>query len=160
MHRFAPKTLPLAIQRIMLEKLCKTKCCTTRCGTSLAWEGWVHPSETMSQYLISVTLKLGGKFRPRPIIRAIDPELRQIEGRKCDHLYPDGSLCLYYHPAGEWGPHMLLANTIIPWASRWLYFYELWLATDGIWLGGGIHPGSNAIKERDPLATQISEDNT
>ena len=35
---------------------------------------------------------------------------------------------------------MWIADTILPWTSLWLYFYELWHAT-GQWLGGGEHPG-------------------
>ena len=37
---------------------------------------------------------------------------------------------------------MLLAKTTVPWASRWLYYYELWLVT-GKWLGGGIAHSTN-----------------
>lgn len=33
-----------------------------------------------------------------------------------------------------------IADTLVPWASEWLLFYELWLATDGQWLGEGEHP--------------------
>ena len=35
---------------------------------------------------------------------------------------------------------MPIADTIIPWTSEWLFFYELWLATGGEWLGEGEHP--------------------
>lgn len=31
---------------------------------------------------------------------------------------------------------MLIANTIVPWTSEWLFYYEIWLAT-GQWHGGG-----------------------
>lgn len=34
---------------------------------------------------------------------------------------------------------MLIADTYIPWAIEWLYYYEIWLVT-GEWCGGGIHP--------------------
>jgi hypothetical protein len=34
---------------------------------------------------------------------------------------------------------MLYTETIVPWISEWLMYYELWLST-GEWLGGGIHP--------------------
>ena len=46
-------------------------------------------------------------------------------------------LCLYR--GQEFTSRKLLAETIIPWAIEWLYFYEGWLAT-GKWLGGGEHP--------------------
>jgi len=35
---------------------------------------------------------------------------------------------------------MSLADTILPWASLWFFYYEIWLAT-GEWVGGGEHPG-------------------
>lgn len=34
---------------------------------------------------------------------------------------------------------MLIANTIVPWAVEWLFFYEVWLVT-GEWGGGGEWP--------------------
>jgi len=42
----------------------------------------------------------------------------------------------------EWHAGMLFVQTIIPWMSEWLYFYEIWLCC-GKWLGGGIeHSGA------------------
>jgi hypothetical protein len=32
-----------------------------------------------------------------------------------------------------------MANSIVPWASEWLFFYEMWLIT-GEWDGGGRWP--------------------
>ncbi|MGH8092034.1 MAG: hypothetical protein ACREIF_00990 [Chthoniobacterales bacterium] len=44
---------------------------------------------------------------------------------------------------------MRLADTIVPWTSRWLYFYEIWLAT-GEWMGGGIpHDPPGSFSDRD-----------
>lgn len=43
----------------------------------------------------------------------------------------------------EWTSEMPLAETIIPWASLWLFYFEDWLVTNG-WKGGGEHP---AIKK-------------
>jgi hypothetical protein len=40
---------------------------------------------------------------------------------------------------------MSIAETIIPWTSEWLYFYELWVFT-GEWHGGGHAPGSDEDK--------------
>lgn len=50
------------------------------------------------------------------------------------HRYPDGTLCLFYPKDRSWGPRLLLADTIIPWAAEWLMFYELWQDT-GVFLG-------------------------
>jgi len=139
------KPLSMAEQKLLLEQYCLTDRCDTYHGHSIRWVGRVRPSETMGEYKISVSLALNGRFVPRPRVFVLDPSLQTLGGRPCDHLYPDdGGLCLYFPPAGEWGPHMALAKTTVPWASRWLYFYELWLATGGIWLGGGIHPESSS----------------
>ena len=43
-----------------------------------------------------------------------------------------------YNPAGG-APNCLIAETIIPWAAEWLFFFEGWLI-DGHWAGGGTHP--------------------
>jgi hypothetical protein len=81
-------------------------------------------------------------YRPpkSPRIFVIDPPLERRNGRLPPHRYSEGNLCLYLPNANEWGSHMLLAHTIVPWASEWLMHYELWLI-DGKWHGGGVHPG-------------------
>ena len=45
-------------------------------------------------------------------------------------------LCLYSWKKNQWTKEKLISSTIIPWASEWLEFYELWLIS-GKWLGGG-----------------------
>jgi hypothetical protein len=85
-------------------------------------------------YNIRVRLIVGWN----PVVRILKPELTIRKGFKTlPHINADGSLCL--HVLGEWQPWMFVAETIIPWASSWLYFYEVWLAT-GAWFGGGTHP--------------------
>jgi hypothetical protein len=42
---------------------------------------------------------------------------------------------------------MRLDKTIVPWATKWLYYFEHWLATDD-WQGGGEHPGDAAEEDR------------
>ena len=39
------------------------------------------------------------------------------------------------------------AETIVPWACLWLYYYEVWHAT-GEWLGGGLHPSARRPRRR------------
>lgn len=58
--------------------------------------------------------------------------------KKLPHVYSPKKqqLCLYSPSKKEWKPTQYIVNTIIPWASEWLYYYELWLI-DGIWYGGG-----------------------
>jgi hypothetical protein len=50
---------------------------------------------------------------------------------------------------------MPIADTIIPWTSEWLFFYELWLAS-GEWHGGGHDPLSD--EKDDPNQTDKPPD--
>lgn len=49
-------------------------------------------------------------------------------------MYKDGTLCLYDWREQPWQKHWHLHETIIPWTSEWLVFYEIWLLT-GKWRG-------------------------
>lgn len=87
------------------------------------------------EYTVSVTLT----HHLRPVVKVLKPQLRIRKGAIClPHFYPhDNSLCL--HEMHEWKSTYFVADCIIPWASLWLYFYEIWLIT-GSWEGGGTHP--------------------
>jgi len=64
-------------------------------------------------------------------------------------MFDQDRLCLYYHYEYD-VTRMLLADTVIPWASEWLLHYEIWLAT-GTWHGGGHgsqHGGGDSNNER------------
>lgn len=70
----------------------------------------------------------------------IEPKIKKYRnGVKVPHLYNDGSLCLFYPKNDEWNYKQLWLETLIPWTSLWLFYYEIWIET-GEWLGGGIHP--------------------
>ncbi|MDN3493505.1 hypothetical protein [Winogradskyella bathintestinalis] len=72
-------------------------------------------------------------------IYVIDKILKLAPNRKkLPHVYDSDKqkLCLYSPSKREWKPNMRIVNTIIPWASEWLYYYELWLP-EGQWYGGG-----------------------
>lgn len=65
--------------------------------------------------------------------------LKVAEGRqKLPHVYDTElqQLCLYSISKKEWSSKQLITKTLIPWASEWLFYYELWLVT-GDWHGGG-----------------------
>jgi hypothetical protein len=90
-----------------------------------------------------------------PYVYLINPMLRpRQEGRydKIPHLLyseerPQSSgLCLFDPDGNEWSEHFLLADTTIPWAVKWLYYYELW-HYDGVWRGGGVGPETYADRE-------------
>jgi hypothetical protein len=41
---------------------------------------------------------------------------------------------------------MYIHESIVPWTSLWLYYYEIWHAT-GEWLGGGHDPAAEKNDE-------------
>ena len=103
----------------------------------LKWEMDIVPSPNSSTYRIRIDYTIGAS----PKVFVIRPAvLRKAEGATVlPHVFdPDKQqLCLYYSKFGEWDASMFLSRTIVPWASEWLYFYELWVIT-GEWLGEGI----------------------
>ena len=101
----------------------------------LTWIGHLQPSPLSANYELGLEYHLAD----RPRVLLINPTLECRNGQRAKHLYPDDSLCLYYHPSREWHGGMVVADTIVPWTAEWLLHYELWLAT-GVWSGGGIHP--------------------
>lgn len=81
-------------------------------------------------------------FKEKIKIFIREPEIKVMHnGKKAEHLYSDGSLCLFFPKAREFNSKRLIVEYIIPWISLWLFFYEIWLVT-GDWKGGGIHPGT------------------
>ena len=91
-----------------------------------SWTGILHPSPTSTKYLVRLIYKI----YDIPSVFVLKPAI-------CDnppHIFPDGSLCLYYSDDQSWSIYKTIADTIIPWTSEWLLFYEYWLAT-GKWLG-------------------------
>ena len=103
----------------------------------LKWEMDIVPSPNSSTYRIRVDYTIGASPKVFVIIPAV---LRKAEGATVlPHVFdPEKQqLCLYYSRFGEWDASMFLSRTIVPWASEWLYFYELWVIT-GEWLGEGI----------------------
>jgi hypothetical protein len=101
------------------------------------WTGELQPTENSGRYLIRITYRVGAI----PKVIVLSPKLKA----GCPHLYGDGSLCLYWPKEWHWTRSAVIAETILPWAANWLYFYELWLDTDE-WLG----PSSHAQVPKDP----------
>ncbi len=93
------------------------------------------------------------KTKGIPYVFLIDPPLEprdNVEWDAIPHLMynsdnPERSgLCLYDPDGREWSNHMLIADTTLPWAMKWLFHYELW-HYDGIWRGGGV--GAESIAQ-------------
>lgn len=106
----------------------------------VVWAGTLRPGPRSNTYTIKVAYELG--LTPR--VSVLSPLLEsRTDDERIPHLFNDGELCLYFPMYKEWAPDKLIALTIIPWASLWLYYYEIWHAT-GEWLGGGIEHGREA----------------
>jgi hypothetical protein len=150
-HRFLsrPKPLSMLVQAAALQKHRDTISVFTRGSSLLKWRGRVIPAAYCETYTIDLEYRRDTRFVPRPRVIVLNPPLQLREGKACPHRHSDQEPCLYYHHGNEWHSGMLIAHTIIPWASRWLYYYEIWLAT-GEWMGGGIHPLS-VLKARQEI---------
>lgn len=124
------------------------KCIITSKNKKLVWEGMLKPSPFSREY--KVRLEYEPPRAPRCFV--IFPNLNQLSGgRKIPHTYASSlpskitQLCLYLprerHPDkfAEWLPQYQLSETILPWASLWLFYFEQWLYS-GEWAGGGAHP--------------------
>lgn len=103
-------------------------------GLGMKWEGFIQPNPISPPYHISITY-LQGKH---PITK-VHSSLIIPEGKKLPHVYSQSKkeLCLYYPKDNEWHKGLWIVETILPWASEWLYHYENWVVT-GHWKGGGI----------------------
>lgn len=105
-------------------------------GRQATWIGSLHPTPLSTIYKLKVQYALDS----RPKIWVLSPELeKRTDQDKIPHVYSGDRLCLYLPWANEWHPNLLISETIMPWSSLWLYYYEIWHAT-GEWLGGGEHP--------------------
>lgn len=109
-----------------------------RLGKELIWEGKLQPSELSVTYDIRIEYSIGKD----PDVYVINPSplLLAKDATKLPHIYNQEKqhLCLYHRRMNEWNGCKMIAKTIIPWTSEWLYHYEIWVST-GTWHGGGIH---------------------
>lgn len=106
--------------------------------SEVIWKGHLQPLAICNKYEVIISYKLND----HPKVRVLTPKLEAHQnGDPIPHVYPGNRLCLYLPGIGEWHPTKMLSHTIIPWASLWLYYYEIWHAT-GTWKGGGVMPCS------------------
>ncbi|MES2136694.1 MAG: hypothetical protein V4502_06500 [Pseudomonadota bacterium] len=111
------------------------------------WEGPLQPFA--QPYLVRLGWSLnvrGSVIRSSyssPTITVLDPPLVRRPGNpdsSIPHLYRQPSdhlaakLCLYWPDGVEFNSAKYLADTVLPWASEWLGYYELWHVT-GEWFG-------------------------
>ena len=117
-----------------------------RSSQSFVWQCTLQPTPLSMQYTILIEYSFGKS--PKVFVTNPNP-LDKYPGKEVlPHVYSSElqRICLYYPGVGEWNKYKLIARTIIPWASEWLMYYELWLAT-GEWLGEGVHPSKDEKKK-------------
>lgn len=129
--------LNLAVQMGHLRKHYPAAECSIK-RSCLRWTGTVLPTPLSDSYKLELLYKLDSV----PKVRVVSPVLEKVNGERPPHMYSEDRLCLYLPRAMEWTKEMVLATTIVPWASEWCMYYEIWLAT-GEWRGGGVHPGGD-----------------
>lgn len=132
-----------------------------RRGNAVMWKGRLRGF----QKFYNVGVIWGLSDQDRPYVFLIDPPLRPREGgtyEEIPHLMfdaedpPSSGLCLFDPEGKEWSDHMLIADTTIPWAARWLYYYELW-HYDGEWRGGGVGAESVAKARNEAVYAAAKE---
>ncbi|MDF2452772.1 MAG: hypothetical protein K0S26_2276 [Bacteroidota bacterium] len=98
--------------------------------------GETKPTARSQTYKFQIDYFMG----TNPDVRIISPALvKNLKGENIPHMYDQELLCLHFPANKEYRASDLLINTIIPWVTLWLYYYEMWHVT-GKWLGGGVHP--------------------
>lgn len=144
MTRKGQKPLSLAVQAMRLKADFPDSDVTLKKHIALTWIGRLQPHASSETYAVKVTYRLEG----RPVVTVLSPHLRSRNGEALPHVFSGKELCLYRAKYREWNPGMFLAKTIIPWASLWLLYYEVWHVT-GKWCGSRQeHPGDGKQKEQ------------
>jgi hypothetical protein len=138
------RVLSLPQQALGLRSLFPDSHVTLR-GRRLRWIGDLRPTELSPPYRTRVDYDLG----QYPTVHVIDPPITDVYER-VPHIYNTGALCV--HDADDFTPAMLLVDTVVAWTIEWLYYWELFLATDH-WYGDGPgdHPGEGATAHADSL---------
>jgi hypothetical protein len=138
MYPLAHRSLTAAQQYLMLQK---SPICPGRGSLRkghLVWEFDAQPTPLSRTYRLRITYQQNDI----PQVLVVNPDLTILaEGRHLPHVYQQKPtrLCLYLPGAAEWLPMMQIADTIVPWAILWLFYFEDWLLSDD-WKGGGVHP--------------------
>jgi hypothetical protein len=129
------KYITLVRQEVALRQQFPSAIVKRVADASLTWEHTLQPTAVSEEYRVRLVYT-----RTKGIeVFVLSPKLELSEGtRKLPHVYSteQQKLCLYFPDGKEWNKSKYISQTIIPWISEWLYFYELWVPA-GQWYGGG-----------------------
>jgi len=107
-------------------------------AVDLVATGKLRPTPRSETYTVEISL--GIKKGSTINVKVLSPKLaRKDDGEAIPHMYSQTTLCLFMPKYREFKRTDYISETIVPWTSLWLYYYELWHTT-GEWLGGGEHP--------------------
>lgn len=95
-------------------------------GKVAVWLGQLTPRRT------PYTVRVWYEIPYSPEVHVLDPQIRN----DAPHLYHSkyNALCLHYPKDYDWTSEKYISDTIVPWTSEWLWFYENWCIT-GKWFG-------------------------
>lgn len=110
-------------------------------NNKLIWLGDIKPTPLSKKYKVKIEYKQNN----RPDVTVISPPLRRYNNNPLPHVFKGQKLCLFMYKYAEWNSGMRIDETIVPWTSLWLFYYETWLST-GEWFGGGEHPEAGKDK--------------
>ena len=89
----------------------------------MTWIGQLQPTPASETYTVKIVYRLS----QRAIVTILHPPLEAPDERRIPHVFEGNKLCL--HHDHERNGSLLLAETVVPWTSEWLLFYEFWKAT-------------------------------
>jgi hypothetical protein len=119
-----------------MRRICPDFNCKVQNGR-LSCAGNLQPFAFTKKYKVRISYRVG----ELPKLQVDSPALRRRQpSEPIPHTYPGDRPCLYL-PSDQsgWSAEKPLAETIVPWLTLWLFYYETWLST-GEWQGGGAHP--------------------
>ena len=126
----------LLVQEVTVRSLFPKSRITRHWEDEFIWVGELQPTPLSNTYKVKLHYKRGKFIK----ISVIEPKLKLAKGKLVlPHVYstPKQELCLYLPNNNEWDAGMLYIHSLIPWASEWLYHYEIWVGS-GEWHGGGV----------------------
>lgn len=147
---FPQKPISFGKQVIMMKHYFPDFTCRWR-KNIVTWIGKIQPSLLSQCY----TIKICYQLYKSPQVNVLEPQLTERQGESIPHTYPGNRLCLYHPNKPEWNSQQYIAETIVPWASLWLFYYEIWQAT-GKWLGKGEHPILKKKNKKRSIVNQIN----
>jgi hypothetical protein len=130
-------------QYAYMRQICPSFRCKVQNGR-LSCSGTVQPFPFTEKYAVRISYRIGES----PKVYVDKPALQRRKATEAiPHTYPGDRPCLFFPPDdSEWSSRKIIAQTIVPWLTEWLFYYEAWLST-GTWQGGGVHPDTEGKKE-------------